>query len=375
MTAKERALHWLLLAVLILLAAEQFADALIEHRHAPMLDLAVYRSAAENGPLIRSPHGPMYFTYHPIMRHFFEALGAQFDLKLLTVYTLLTLLYGATIHTRPGAALATFLGLAIGGLGVAAITTGNITPFVQLAILGLAARGFDAPRDRWTFLAAVAVTAIVKPYMIAYAILPLGVAMGRRQPLRPHMIAAAATIGAVVALIALYAVVRPDETATFIRNLTTQTLAQGDLGIGSYGRLAGQLGSAGALIAHGLIVLTAAAIAIGSAWRQGRLADPAFALLLFFLAAILNPRLQDYDLFPAIVALTLYILSTGGWRATAALLPAFIAAAIPLHGARFVDIESGFWPYAPNVYAVATALLVLGLLTLPRSPRSPSARP
>ena len=371
----QRAFYWLLLAALIFLALEQFADGLIEHAHAPMLDLAVYRSAVEGRPPVRGASGQMLFVYHPLVLDMLRLLGGQFVLKMLMVYAGLLLLYGATVREIPHWAFATFLGMSFSGIGVAAITTGNVTPFLQLAILGLAARGFDSRERRIAFLIAVAIATIVKPYMILTALIPLGVSAARRETLRPIVIEIAAMVGALIAVVGLYALVRPDATAAFIAALRTQTLTQGDLGIGVYGRLVHAIGEPAAMAAHLASIAAIAAIAIGSAWRQGRLTDPSFALLLFFLATIVNPRLQDYDLFPALVALILYVLSAGGWRATAALLPAFIAAAIPLHGARFVDIETGFWPYAPNVYAVAMALLVLALLSLPRLPQSPAARP
>jgi hypothetical protein len=101
------------------------------------------------------------------------------------------------------------------------------------------------------------------------------------------------------------------EFQSFLSAVQGQTIGKRDMGYGLVMYFYEYYLSAGSLIYRAFVlhfailsVLILMVLFLGK--RSGQLNTPRFALLLYFLLTILNPRLKVYDLFPAMVALFIF---------------------------------------------------------------------
>ena len=373
-TAHDCRLHRLFLAILLILVVTQIAHAALTYRQDIYWDLRVYHDAVMTAGDPYADHGGLRYIYHPLVLEFMRVFGGQIEFAMMTFYVGCAIVFALGMKSVPQAGLATSLGVAFSGLGIASIATGNLTPFLHLALLGLVARGSAGRTDRAIFLAAVALSAIVKPYMLAYAGIPLMVALVERRQIARVALEIAVMMIVLITVVASYTVMHPIEFHAFLDALRAQTSDSGDLGYSLFSRFV-ELSARGygqLLLLHLVTVIAVSTMTIGLAIKQGRQQGIAFAFLIYFLCSMLNPRLKDYDLLAAMIALFVYCLNTqAGWRALIIPVIAFVPPTIQLMIKRSFILEMDFWAAPFNVYYSSIGLILLCLF-LAGSARSPS---
>jgi len=268
-------------------------------------DLQVYQRALDLHRSGGTPFqvGPgMNFIYPPVFLTLFSWLGAAFRPLLLTLYAAVLLLM-ARKSLRP-----VVMGMALFSLTIffhtrpvaIALGSGNLTFFFHaLLILSWLEGG------RWQtrlFPGLVILFSLLKPYYLAYALMPVLVqGLGPGGLARLAMIVAVTGVGWTVQYLAA-----PEAFRQFLVALKWQSfqgndaLVAGDIGWGGYRFMAMATGSAqAALTLHAGL----AAVFLGAVLRwRGRLAalgDRHGVNVLGFVALIsvilINPRLKIYD--------------------------------------------------------------------------------
>jgi hypothetical protein len=273
-------------------------------------------------------------------------------LALLSVLTFMVTLiaHGREARVPPGPAPlaeSTVLALGLGGVGVFAIATGNATTCLHLVLITLLVQ---AARDkRWApvLMGAILAASLIKPYLLSYALAAPFVVKVKRPVIWS---------GAVVAMTGSvylgYVLFEPQLMAAFFAAIQHQLKGGLDGGISVYGILC-QLGLPSPWAMAWQLVYT-----IWICWwclsqvraNPGDLPSRVGAVVLC--AVLINPRLKEYDLFPA---LWLWLAFTPRWRGfgthmlialalTSLVLP-FKVLHIDLQVHKFMLFNSGAWVF------------------------------
>jgi len=214
--------------------------------------------------------------------------------------------------------LYSFLAFAYCGIGTISIGSGNVTVFFHLTLLGLLLRSIfnvntlESSSSKLTavFILTVVVFSLVKPYMLAYLLIPLVLSWKTTQQksIWSLTLMAGGLLAATLLISSLYF---GTEFQSFLSAVQGQTIGKRDLGYGLVMYFYEYYLSAGSLIyrafvLHFAILGAVILITLFLAKRSGLLNSARFTLLLYFLLTILNPRLKVYDLFPALIALFIF---------------------------------------------------------------------
>lgn len=281
-------------------------------------DFQVYLQALEDMTQFGTPYiaeKSLPFVYLPAVIRLFQNVDRLIPLGLfliasyllVLIFTLHQLHSSQAIQSIPRHIAVGTAAAAMGGTGVMSLLGGNMTPYLHLLTIAMALFCLQKPHPAsWlAFAVIVGLTAIVKPYLLAYALL-LFVMASIRAALA-GLLLATTIVGCSVSYSYLY---EPILLNSFQDTLQLQVLARSDMGYGFYGLARSLLkNEQAALIVHGLCsisMLYLAMIYIPS--RKGFRHDD-LARLLFAVPALvlLNPRLKEYDLFPALYCLLLFI--------------------------------------------------------------------
>ena len=194
--------------------------------------------------------------------------------------------------------------VAMGGMGVVSLQSGNVAILMNFTLLGVAI-GAALGRDAYRHLLPIVIGAgaLIKPQFALY----LGLLVVVEPSRRTAIIKMLAVAAAIVAVNALYIVLRPFDWNEYVQGVITQTSVKRDFG---WGPAAMGTHLSGATIAPYLayaatLVLTAALCL--RIWRVsvragGNVATVAIVALAFVVLTFANPRVPLYDLFAAGIA-------------------------------------------------------------------------
>lgn len=265
--------------------------------------------------------------------------------------------------------LASFYAFAYCGLGTVSLGSGNITAFLHLILIGLLVRNLKVNADEinfTSFIIAVTLFSLIKPYLIAYLLIPLAATLQTNLKKKIWLLTIAT--GLIFTNLIIFSLLYfGGEFQAFLNALRTQTIDKHDLGHGivmyfyEYYRSAGPL-IYRAYLLHFLILGTVILATLFLAKRSGILNRPNFALLLYFLLTILNPRLKVYDLFPAL--LSLFIFSFTLKQTTISICLFAIAYALSLSQLAGTPLfaHKGLLSDPLNVYYLTMGLIFVGCI-------------
>ncbi|MBU3623213.1 hypothetical protein [Polynucleobacter sp. AP-Latsch-80-C2] len=284
-------------------------------------DLGIYEKAVGVFNAGGNPYelnGYLSFVYHPLVLRFMALFGNNVGIALMGAYLASLLFFVSSLGSNRSWWLYSFLAFAYCGIGTISIGSGNVTVFFHLVLLGLLLRkiangnALEGVPSKLTavFILTVMVFSLVKPYMLAYLIIPLVSTWktSKQKSIWSLVFMAASLLALTLLISSLYF---GAEFQSFLSAVQGQTLGKRDLGYGLVMYFYEHYLSAGSLIYRafvlhfailGAVILTALFLAK----RSGLLNSARFTLLLYFLLTILNPRLKVYDLFPALIALFIF---------------------------------------------------------------------
>jgi hypothetical protein len=251
------------------------------------------------------------FIYQPIVLRGMALFGEYLGVIMILLYVGSLLFFFQSLGNNRSWWLASFFAFAYCGLGTVSIGSGNITAFLHLILISLLLRNIKKDAITFTtFVVAVILFSLVKPYFIAYLLIPLATTFQTYSQKRVWSLTITVGLMFTGAIIGSW-LYFGEEFQAFISAVRTQTIDKHDLGHGvvmyfyEYYRSAGTL-IYRAYLLHFAILGSVILLALFLANRSNLLKQANFALLLYFLLTILNPRLKVYDLFPALVALFLF---------------------------------------------------------------------
>lgn len=307
------------------------------------------------------------FIYQPIVLRVMALFGEYIGLTMILAYAGSLLFFLQSLGKNQTWWLASFCAFAYCGLGTVAIGSGNITAFLHLILISFLLRNINRNQISFTsFIAAVILFSLVKPYLIVYLLIPLVVTF--QTSLRKRVWLTTIVAGFIfLSLMVGNWLYFGEEFQAFMAAVRMQTIEKHDLGHGIVMYFYEYYRSAGSLIYRAYVLHFAilgsvilAALYLGN--RSNLLSNNNFALLLYFLLTILNPRLKVYDLFPALLALFLFSSSLPQSIISTTLF--VIAYALSLSQLVDTPLFAHTGPLSDplNVYYLTMGLTVLGAL-------------
>jgi hypothetical protein len=354
-------------------------------------DISVYeRAVADYGHGVDAYRTDMLFpfVYHPLVLRTLAVINSIVPLRVLLpaltvasfVWLFLELMQMTREVTRglsttgSGEAhgvgprrllLAALAAAAFGGIGAAALMSGNMAPLMHFSVMAaLLHGGRTSGVSRYLPCALIGLFALVKPYFLIFLAVP--VLLYERRTVN---LACAALVVAFFAVVwqSFGPYMWPAEYAHFLSNLRWHILGRSDLGYTFFyffGAITHNVFLA--LVLHALVSLALVAlIPLLFTRKYGHAASFAPRLLVLYLVLTMaNPRMKDYDLFPALVGFFAVFGLLLEWAAPVT-LAALSLAAVPLLSAVFPDLSAHhpvlFDPFG-NWQLVSLA--VMGLLFL-----------
>jgi len=347
-------------------------------------DLGIYEKAVNvylQGGNPYELNGYLSFVYHPIVLRLMSIFGGHLNTVLIGFYILSIVFFLKSINSNRSWWLYIFLAFAYCGIGTISIGSGNVTIFFHLILLGILLGSVEKNNQTYwrKSLFWLSVTTIifsfVKPYMLAYLLIPL--ISSWKTPQQKSIWSLTLLLAILFALImgcgALYF---GAEFQSFLNAVQGQTIGKRDLGYGIVMYFYEYYLSASTLlyrafVLHFVILAAIFSLTLVMVNRAKMVNLPRFALLLYFLLTILNPRLKVYDLFPALIALfiffSFYQTSFNRWI----FLMAYAISLSQLAGTALFA-NSGILSDPLNAYYLTMGLVFIvamnGFLTTPISP-------
>ena len=339
-------------------------------------DLGIYEKAVavfNQGGNPYELNGYLSFVYHPFVLRFMALFGSNLGLVLIGAYLLSLLFFLRSLGSNRSWWLYTFLAFAYCGIGTISIGSGNVTAFFHLVLLSILLRhisignsGAATPSASFTgFILAVLLFSLVKPYLLAYLLIPLVMTWksDQQKSIWTLTLLAGFFLAIVLLLSSLYF---GAEFQSFIAAVQGQTIGKHDLGYGLVMYFYEYYSSAGPLIYRAFVlhfgILSILILAILYLAKRSQLIQkPQFALLLYFLLTILNPRLKVYDLFPALIALFIYASALDQTKVIKALFIFAYALSLKQLAGTPLFAHTGILSDPLNVYYLTMGLVLLGL--------------
>jgi hypothetical protein len=340
-------------------------------------DLGIYEKAVGVFNAGGNPYelnGYLSFVYHPLVLRLMALFGNYLGIALMGAYLASLLFFIGSLGSNCSWWLYSFLAFAYCGLGTISIGSGNVTVFFHLALLGLLLRnirdeealGIGSSQLNGVFILTVVIFSLVKPYMLAYLLIPLVSSWKTawQKSIWSFTLMSAGLLALTLLLSSLYF---GAEFQSFLSAVQGQTIGKRDLGYGIVMYFYEYYLSAGSLIyrafvLHFVILSALILIVLFLGKHSGQLNTPRFALLLYFLLTILNPRLKVYDLFPALIALFIFAsplkqILTSKWL----FMIAYALSLSQLVGTPLFA-HTGILSDPLNVYYLTMGLVLIGLL-------------
>jgi hypothetical protein len=360
-------------------------------------DLAVYRRAVADYHRNLDPYRSdvfFPFVYHPLVLRLFVLLNSiaplRVSLPLLEAAALGSFAF-EFVRSRlpvelPGQGrkrmiLAAAAAGAFGGIGVPALMSGNVGSFMHFALIASLLHSRRVPSGPSVYLTygLILLFALIKPYFLIFLALPILLSESR-------MTAVACSAAAVLVFAAAWLafdLFRPVEFSHFIGALQSATLGSHDVGYTFFGCFAGMINnSLLALALHAVVSsLLIASVLLLFENRYGRAAEISpWIFVTYLLLTLANPRMKDYDLFPALIGF-IAVFGLDPKRAALGTLAALLLSLVPLLGPLLPDLRARhpvlFDPYGnwQDVGLVVIGLVfVAGMLEGGRARAPPAER-
>lgn len=342
-------------------------------------DLGIYEKAIEvfrSGGNPYELNGYLSFVYHPLVLRFMALIGSHLDIALMVAYVGSLLFFLISLGSNRSWWLYAFLAFAYCGIGTISIGSGNVTAFFHLILLGILLRhisngennGVVSSNGFLVFILLVLLFSLVKPYMLAYLLIPMALTWKSNQQRSTWtlVLLAASFLALILILSSLYF---GAEFQSFLSAVQGQTIGKRDLGYGLVMYFYEYYLSAGTLIyrafvLHFAILGAILLITLFLAKRSGGLNTSRFALLLYFLLTILNPRLKVYDLFPALIALFIYASAFEQSKIIKFLFVIAYALSLKQLAGTPLFAHTGILSDPLNIYYLTMGLVMIGILPL-----------
>jgi hypothetical protein len=324
------------------------------------------------------------FLYHPLVLQAFSLFGSRLFVALSLAYAAIAAWFlvrcaGLPVVDRYQLLLAAS---AIGVFGATSFASGNITTPMHLLLIAVVVGTAQSAGPSLLLPLLIVGLSLVKPYFLAYAILPVVLARpGARRRAIATVSGAALVLGLVVSGDYL---ARPALSRAFLDALS-QLRERQEIGIGAFYFLTHRgFPDAVALLGH-VALVAALAAATMSAFARGKPADARTArlmtaFLVYFLCTLLNPRLQVYDLFPAVVCLLFCcgLVADARMLTAGAAACAVLVAATPVAIAQFARAPESWPPLLRNdllTEVLATAIVWCAFVGICFRPATSRPRP
>lgn len=340
-------------------------------------DLEIYKKAVSIFNAGGNPYelnGYLSFVYQPLvlraMAFFDKSLGSA----LIIFYCASVFFFLWSLGRNRSWWLYSLLAFAYCGIGTISIGSGNVTVFLHLILLSILLRQIPngnstaiTPRYSFQgFTLVVLLFGLVKPYLLAYLLIPLVMTWksDQQKTTWTFTLVAGFFLAIILLLSSLYF---GAEFQAFLAAVQGQTIGKHDLGYGLVMYFYEYYSSAGPLIYRAFIlhfaILSMLILAILYLAKRSQLIQkPHFVLLLYFLLTILNPRLKVYDLFPALIALFIYASALDQSKVVKALFILAYALSLSQLAGTPLFIHTGILSNPLNAYYLTMGLILLGLV-------------
>lgn len=336
-------------------------------------DLGIYQKAVSTYLSGGDPYalnGYLSFVYQPIVLRVMALCGSHVDTVFIIGYLSSLFFFLRSLKGNLSWWLYSFLAFAYCGMGTVAVASGNITVFLHLVLLGILLRNIGKAGNQTSygvFLIVVALSSLIKPYMAAYFLIPLTTSKQSISFKKTWSLTLLAGLF-VASVILLSAAYFDGEFQAFLAAVKGQTLGKRDLGYGLVMYFYDYYLSAGHLIYRAFLLhfFILGAVFLGTLYvaiRNQRIQEPHFVLLLYFLLTIINPRLKVYDLFPALIALFIFVAP---FKQTIFIRIIFVlgyALSLSQLAGGTLFSQLGIWIDPLNVYYLTMALAYIGAIT------------
>ena len=347
-------------------------------------DMGIYEKAVSvfrSGGNPYELNGYLSFVYQPLVLRFMALFGSHLEIALMAAYVGSLLFFFSSLGSNRSWWLYAFLAFAFCGIGTISIGSGNVTVFFHLILLSILLRhisnrennGVASSNGFLVFILLVVLFSLVKPYMLAYLLIPMTLTWKSNQQRSTWTLVLLA--GSFLALILILSLLYfGAEFQSFLSAVQGQTIGKRDLGYGLVMYFYDYYLSAGSLIyrafvLHFAILGAILLITLFLAKRSGALNSSTFALLLYFLLTILNPRLKVYDLFPALIALFIYASAFEQSKIVKFFFVIAYALSLKQLAGTPLFAHTGILSDPLNVYYLTMGLVFLG--TLPKLLQKP----
>ncbi|MBU3630026.1 hypothetical protein [Polynucleobacter sp. AP-Melu-500A-A1] len=340
-------------------------------------DLGIYEKAVGVFSTGGNPYelnGYLSFVYHPLVLRFMALFGNYLGIALMGAYLASLLFFISSLGSNRSWWLYSFLAFAYCGIGTISIGSGNVTVFFHLTLLGILLRSIrheealegNSSKLAGVLILTVVIFSLVKPYMLAYLLIPVVSTWktAQQKSIWSLTLLAGALLALILLLSSLYF---GAEFQYFLSAVQGQTIGKRDLGYGLVMYFYEYYLSASSLIyrafvLHFAILSAIILIVLFLAKRSGLHNSARFTLLLYFLLTILNPRLKVYDLFPALIALFIFASPLRQGFMTKWLFVIGYALSLSQLVGTPLFAHTGILSDPLNVYYLTMGLVFIGLL-------------
>lgn len=300
----------LILALVIFLSTLQVGLSLLsfyQFGHDIFWDLDVYKTAVKNFENNSNPYSTkneLLFIYHPIVLDLFGilnkinliiGLGVFYSLSLLFMWLSLGKKYSREI----------LLSVSFGGIGLLSFASGNVTPFLHLFLFVLLLNKVRTDKFFLSY-AVIFIFSLIKPYFLAYYLVPIFV---DQKNLRQKTELGLFFLAIYVATVILYQAVNPDIVSQYHAALRYQIVGKEDVGFSFfYWFLKLTHSNLISIILHSIlsIALIVLFYFFRVRWSMKDLSKENTLYLTYFILTIINPRMKEYDLFPALLSIFIF---------------------------------------------------------------------
>jgi hypothetical protein len=299
--------RWLRIGVVVLCLGQIILVVTQEMKNGIFWDFEVYRRAVLDVALGLNPYRTDVkhcFVYHPVLLDIF-VLFDYLNLKAVlgTFYIAILMAFCSTFPRLKEHAFELLVSVAFGGFGALAIGTGNLTLYLHLALLSVFFLSLKKDSFFYSYIV-ILLAALIKPYFLAYLFIPLLV---QKKIFRKDLAVLALGTTLLIGVIVFYNLNAPDQIHSFLSTLTYQTVTRHDFGLSffNWAWLATRNIFA-ATVAHFFISSALLVLIFYHRFKKTRfsnLSNLNVLLLSYIVMTILNPRMKQYDLFPALICL------------------------------------------------------------------------
>ena len=244
------------------------------------------------------------FPYHAIPLQVFSLAGNYLGEALVFLYVVIGIVFLRALLDQKERAYPVLLAFSYMGVGFTELAGGNITLPLHLLLLGLLIQGLNTPMRTNFFLLMTVLVSLVKPYMLAYIVIPALTSPNEKNSKRLD-IKKTILSGLLFALIiGLDYLMHPELTKGFLSSVQQQTLVDGDLGQGFFMMFFRETHSKFLSISlHLLAISLLCGPIIYLLWRNGAPSQHLNIFYLYFLMTMASPRIKEYDVEAALIAL------------------------------------------------------------------------